>query len=656
MAATSTSEESPFSNVHRCPSLLLCYIGAVLYGVFILREFCRKGFLLDLKGFRAKFPRRLKGQGVSPLEVKVWTFVQRQRIRLMNCAVVHFVHMSGMFLLAYLFLQLAYATCWDRQPLNLEFVDELQVVSWLMVCLLFVHVSRMATPLLIEFAYVGSTIWWMCRPWIVGADELDKALFKVTLVRAVLGILVCNASLTSVCNVWVMLVHITALLHIETGNHAQRMYVIVEEIGATVLIVCTLFVCDAGVLSMCRQVIKAESEPSESEAAVLKLLSAVCDAVVTLGPDGRISSKSPKFGTLLFQETDTSLSGMLFEDLLIESDKDKFQEFLARCPGDVDEQSEPEIAQALSVNLRDTSGISGMAFLVELFHSTCQESDEQVSHLIGIREIGEHGRGRNTDGNLQQDNHKKPVEGECAANERMVSEASFNLEGASVNSSHKRTRVATATGSSDKSRRPCQRDLSVVCDSLRFRLQDKSSDSANELVNSVTDDTLLLWASSWSTSRLWLQDLVNLIIGQEAVSSWSLNSGNTTLSFQMSLRCSCQLPQDLYFRNAQPTSSSGSTRNPQPTCSNSKASTLDHSSNYDRPGPIQKLTIRRLRLVLDPKPRPKSRRETDRTEVPLSPNKNNKVNLLQRPVKAAVHVKQAASSQCAALRSGIIAL
>eukprot|EP00929_Paragymnodinium_shiwhaense_P063216 TRINITY_DN31597_c0_g1_i1.p1 TRINITY_DN31597_c0_g1~~TRINITY_DN31597_c0_g1_i1.p1 ORF type:complete len:810 (+),score=147.11 TRINITY_DN31597_c0_g1_i1:125-2554(+) len=128
---------------------------------------------------------------------------------------------------------------------------------------------------------------------------------------------------------------------------------------------------------------------SHKASTELRLLSALCDAVVTLGPDLRISQKASKFANLLFQDgSRNALEGSLFLDFMADTDKQRFKDFVSRSPDWASSTADPMPAQALNVLLRDRWG-SGVQ--VQLLHSHFLDQFDQVSHLLGICEVGDAG-------------------------------------------------------------------------------------------------------------------------------------------------------------------------------------------------------------------------------------------------------------------------
>jgi hypothetical protein len=126
---------------------------------------------------------------------------------------------------------------------------------------------------------------------------------------------------------------------------------------------------------------------ARSEATVHRLLSAMCDAVVHLGSDCRILHPCPKLEVLLLKSrTHSGLQGTPFMDLLDSSERDRFDHFLSSVtnePSGHDVVDPEDMACTLHLHMRDATGTK---VPVQIFHGSCLDINEQICHLVGIRE------------------------------------------------------------------------------------------------------------------------------------------------------------------------------------------------------------------------------------------------------------------------------
>ncbi|CAE8616296.1 unnamed protein product [Polarella glacialis] len=141
-----------------------------------------------------------------------------------------------------------------------------------------------------------------------------------------------------------------------------------------------------------------------------KLLSVLCDAHVELGHDFRILGRCTELSQMLmtgFGRNSKGLEGTVFTTLLTETDKARFQAFVAVSEVHEEDQTDDDDkssetsrstqssltrrlssapAKSLHVHIRDAAGVK---FPIELFHvEVCnmRNPSEPPGHLIGIRE------------------------------------------------------------------------------------------------------------------------------------------------------------------------------------------------------------------------------------------------------------------------------
>jgi len=126
---------------------------------------------------------------------------------------------------------------------------------------------------------------------------------------------------------------------------------------------------------------------ARSEATMHRLLSAMCDAVLHLGPDCIIRYPVPKLEVLLLKSrTQASLQGTTFTDLLDGTERDRFSHFLSSASnepprGELADQE--NVACVFHSHLKDASN---RKVPIQIFHGSYLNLSEQICHIIGIRE------------------------------------------------------------------------------------------------------------------------------------------------------------------------------------------------------------------------------------------------------------------------------
>eukprot|EP00929_Paragymnodinium_shiwhaense_P116970 TRINITY_DN8704_c0_g3_i2.p1 TRINITY_DN8704_c0_g3~~TRINITY_DN8704_c0_g3_i2.p1 ORF type:complete len:783 (+),score=188.51 TRINITY_DN8704_c0_g3_i2:110-2458(+) len=135
------------------------------------------------------------------------------------------------------------------------------------------------------------------------------------------------------------------------------------------------------------------------------LLSALCDAVVTLGPDLAIAHPTPKLNALLLRNS-TSMEGTSFLSLIAPDDRERFQQFVASFSSSLlcnptDGHKHPsEPAQAITVHFLD--GFQSRV-QVQLFHTCLADAGHSMVHLLGVCEIGDFFRHQQSGGDAPRD-------------------------------------------------------------------------------------------------------------------------------------------------------------------------------------------------------------------------------------------------------------
>ncbi|CAE8626873.1 unnamed protein product [Polarella glacialis] len=142
------------------------------------------------------------------------------------------------------------------------------------------------------------------------------------------------------------------------------------------------------VLTMLRAQIRCQTMHNEVGVA-RRLLSAMCDAQVFLGPDLTIAGSTEQFSRLLMTQpsmTNQDFQGVPFKNFVAEADKARFQRFIEEdffLMGNTDAMNSPPPARSLHASLRDSASLQ---FSVEILHVRFLDADNQPRHLLGIRE------------------------------------------------------------------------------------------------------------------------------------------------------------------------------------------------------------------------------------------------------------------------------
>ncbi|CAE8675623.1 unnamed protein product [Polarella glacialis] len=142
------------------------------------------------------------------------------------------------------------------------------------------------------------------------------------------------------------------------------------------------------VLAMLRAQIRCQTMHNEVGVA-RRLLSAMCDAQVFLGPDLTIAGSTEQFSRLLMTQpsmTNQGFQGVPFQNFVAEADKARFQRFIEEdsfLMGNADAMNSPPPARSLHASLRDSASLQ---FSVEILHVRFLDADNQPRHLLGIRE------------------------------------------------------------------------------------------------------------------------------------------------------------------------------------------------------------------------------------------------------------------------------
>jgi len=579
---------------------------------------------------------RFRGRS-SELEVKVRDLIARERVRCVRHYAQYFVHFYALVVVAHLVspgrdaaLQGGQATRYVAQ----RAVDRLDVCWHLFACTVFVAFPRLVTTRSIDLVYVLFSAWWMFRALVAIEVSVEPAVLShIFLQRAILGLLVCNANVTSACNLAVLLTQCLARASnlVREGmvlRNDAYMDVVMDIVG-TAFIVCALMFLEHWVWAASSYVLEIKSS-SKTEVTVLRLLSALCDAVVTLSSDLRISARAPKLANLLLLGTSTrSLEGSEFLELMMETDQIRFREFLARAPDWTDFSMDPEPAQALNVHLRDSSGIYVQ---VQLFHSLVQDHIDQVGHLIGICEVGDTGGARlqggvgqrldiNNQGAAEATDRVARASNGGGSNDDSVSTTRgiFDLDSETSLSGYSASVIVARSHSQElgghraspaAARVACagdhvaplrsqaeervsrgrlqQREISLHFDTLRFTIRQHQSNVPVVDASLLERESLQTWITEWASCRAWMQDFVNAALRPVTATTWPSSAGQpSTLTFHVAFQGSTSLPPDILTR---PNISSANSEGPERRRGASSA-----TEAIGR-GPPMRLGISRIRL------------------------------------------------------------
>ena len=161
-----------------------------------------------------------------------------------------------------------------------------------------------------------------------------------------------------------------------------------EDVQTTWHVFWTVELLSLGIIMLCCMLTRslyetcvcAQYQAQDAHASVHKLLSVLCDAVVHLGPSGRIIGKTPHFNALLCASPDQNLDDTLFAShLRNQSDRTRFEDMIRSASGD----GAPAAALPVHMN-RDSGG----ALLVELFFVHLPTLHGQSGHVISLSRLG----------------------------------------------------------------------------------------------------------------------------------------------------------------------------------------------------------------------------------------------------------------------------
>ncbi|CAE8656421.1 unnamed protein product, partial [Polarella glacialis] len=150
------------------------------------------------------------------------------------------------------------------------------------------------------------------------------------------------------------------------------------------IVVPSIFICILSVFveqsreSELRATLEAKAS-MELETSVEAVLATICDAVVLLSSSFRLLRPSPHLAGMLLGSSSSAvfMTGGNFIDLLVESDRDSFLQFMG----------DPSLhANMLHAHMRDANS---SAVTVHFYHTKYLDLEGQPVHIIGIREDSE---------------------------------------------------------------------------------------------------------------------------------------------------------------------------------------------------------------------------------------------------------------------------
>ncbi|CAE8606134.1 unnamed protein product [Polarella glacialis] len=224
-----------------------------------------------------------------------------------------------------------------------------------------------------------------------------------TVCRVILSLAFCNPQMSNLCLATFSSVHLYKLYNfviMDPYLSGAAGSLVANEVAVFIIItmiVATFNGCIKESVHARVQVLVAQSCERSSK----KLLSVLCEAVVTLGPDLRIAGSCRNLSHMLmagFGSRSGGLRGALFTSLLAQGDRQRFEDFIHGFPCSAGRMIDDALSDSsgtstdsrppgsLRVHLRDAGGLH---FLVDIFHVTIPNSDDtstSASHLIGIKE------------------------------------------------------------------------------------------------------------------------------------------------------------------------------------------------------------------------------------------------------------------------------
>mmetsp|Transcript_90670 Transcript_90670/g.163650 ORF Transcript_90670/g.163650 Transcript_90670/m.163650 type:complete len:441 (-) Transcript_90670:29-1351(-) len=272
---------------------------------------------------------------------------------------------------------------------------------YLPLALLVFHVMDRVplTTFSCDACLVGASLAWTVA---IALSEITPVhmvqLSSRTVWRVILSLGFCNPKVSLLCSAVFSAMHVHKLYNFASSDpyfSSAKDSLLVSELAVFCNIGLVVVTCNGCIKESVHarlQVLVAQS----CERSSRRLLSVLCEAVVTLGPDLRIAGSCQNLCHMLmagFGSRGKGLTGALFTSFLAPGDRQRFEDFihgwrqiddtLSDCSGTSTKYRPPG---SLQVHLRDAGGL---LFPVDLFHVINPNSDDTsapTSHLIGIKE------------------------------------------------------------------------------------------------------------------------------------------------------------------------------------------------------------------------------------------------------------------------------
>ncbi|CAE8642816.1 unnamed protein product [Polarella glacialis] len=203
------------------------------------------------------------------------------------------------------------------------------------------------------------------------------------------------------------------------------------------IVIPSIFICILSVFveqsreSELRATLEAKAS-KELETSVEAVLATICDAVVLLSISFRLLRPSPHLAGMLLRSSSSAvfMTGGNFIDLLVESDRDAFLQFM----GDPSTH-----AKMLHAHMRDANS---SAVAVHFYHTKYLDLEGQPVHIIGIREDSEENRPQPLPQELQSSLSRQVVD-------EVWDRAHESRASSNNNSNNNRSTASSISGSSD---------------------------------------------------------------------------------------------------------------------------------------------------------------------------------------------------------------
>lgn len=254
----------------------------------------------------------------------------------------------------------------------------------------FIHLNLKGpslTPTLLDCANVvlsGAVVW---RYFTMLPSWYEYHSIAIWALRIIQGICFGNARLTTSLNIAVTIADISAhTAHVQSMSVKRVLGYVTSQTGVLLLAASMWWSFEQLMQSEAEALLEARRTTRVS-ALVHRLLSAMCDAVVNLDKDLRITQPCPKLaGLLLYAGAGSSMMARRFTDLLPPAERERFTRYIAqevRSQGmALENLMDDTPARALHLHLHDVHSTS---VPVMVFSSFISDADGSNCHLVGIQ-------------------------------------------------------------------------------------------------------------------------------------------------------------------------------------------------------------------------------------------------------------------------------